>query len=65
MAKDSKGHGSEKGARRFKAGGHIIEHAVTPRTGQKMYVVGSTGNAYKNKDDALRYANAYPKGKKK
>lgn len=65
MAKDKSGHGSEKGSRRFKAGGHIIDYAHLPKWGSMGYSVGSTGHAYKNREDAVRYAKAYPKGRKK
>ncbi len=63
MAKDKKGHGSE--AKRFKAGGHIIDYAHLPKWGSMGYSVGSTGNAYKSKADAVSYANAHPAGGKR
>lgn len=65
MAKDKKGHGSEKKERRFKVGGHIIDYAYLPRHGTMGYSVGSTGNAYKNRADAEAYAKKYPKGHKR
>lgn len=65
MAKDKGGHGSEKLGNRFRAGGHIIEHGMSQKTGGKMYMVGSTGNAYLHRSDAEAYAKKYPAGKKK